>query len=508
MTAADDHADEYVVVNAPLAAALRTVETGMQSLRGLDTGAVSNRDRLALLVRLERVARTVPALGHTLVNQLLEQHASDEFGGVTLRELLANTLRISPAKAGERIHAAKELGAATTLGGQPLEPKLAATAASEHHGDLDPAHVHVIREFLHQLPAAVDAGTRQQAEAQLAGQALILRPDELRAVARRLASVLDPDGTLDDDIDRARKRFFRMGPQGRDKMTKGSFCTDPEGRAYLEAIMAKLAKPGMCNPEEEERDEAQSRSEPHSSSEVPESSSPATAPADTQPAPSVATRDHRTQGQRQHDALKAVLRSVLASGELGRHRGVPVTVVATMTARDLQESTGHAVTGGGTLIPMPEMVRMAARGARHYLAIFDDGRPLYLGRSKRLGTTDQRIVLYAKDRGCTFPGCASPGYWSQTHHVNDWAEGGDTNADDLTFGCDTHHALVGPRPDQWATTRTGPDHRFPGRTLWHPPTHIDPTRTGRLNHYHHPMEYILGDGGPGSDDDPRKPGTA
>ncbi|SDE06688.1 hypothetical protein SAMN05444580_109163, partial [Rhodococcus tukisamuensis] len=45
------------------------------------------------------------------------------------------------------------------------------------------------------------------------------------------------------------------------------------------------------------------------------------------------------------------------------------------------------------------------------------------------------------------------------------------------------------------------------------PTHIDPTRAGRLNHYHHPMEYLLrdsdgGDGGPGSDDESRKPGAA
>ncbi|MFC4603195.1 DUF222 domain-containing protein [Rhodococcus kronopolitis] len=95
----------------------------MQTLRELDTAAASNRDRLALLVRLEHVARTVPAIGHTLVNQLLEQRAADEFGGTTLRELLANTLRISPTKAAERVHAAKELGRTTTLGGDHLEPR-------------------------------------------------------------------------------------------------------------------------------------------------------------------------------------------------------------------------------------------------------------------------------------------------------------------------------------------------------------------------------------------------
>ena len=45
---------------------------------------------------------------------------------------------------------------------------------------------------------------------------------------------------------------------------------------------------------------------------------------------------------------------------------------------------------------------MASRGAYHYLAVFDEHthRPLYLGRSQRIPTPDQRLVLYAKKDGC------------------------------------------------------------------------------------------------------------
>ncbi|KAA1251721.1 DUF222 domain-containing protein [Mycobacterium simiae] len=52
-----------------------------------------------------------------------------------------------------------------------------------------------------------------------------------------------------------------------------------------------------------------------------------------------------------------------------------------------------------------------------YLALFDDGKPLALYHAKRLACPAQRIMLYAKDRGCTKPGCDAPAYHSQVHHV-------------------------------------------------------------------------------------------
>ncbi len=53
-----------------------------------------------------------------------------------------------------------------------------------------------------------------------------------------------------------------------------------------------------------------------------------------------------------------------------------------------------------------------------------------------------------------------------------------------------HHPLIGPDGTDWATKKTAADHPYPGRTLWHPPTTLDPTRKGRINLYHHPNEYI------------------
>ncbi|AJW42526.1 hypothetical protein NY08_4526 [Rhodococcus sp. B7740] len=233
---------------------------------------------------------------------------------------------------------------------------------------------------------------------------------------------------------------------------------------------------------------------------------PDTAP-DTAARDAAAARDIRTQRERQHDALKLALRHTLASGTLGTHRGLPVTAIVTMTLKDLEAGCGYAMTATGSRVSIRDAIRMASH-AHHYLTIFDDhGRALYLGRSKRIASADQRIVLIARDRGCSFPSCTRPATWCQAHHLTDWNTGGLTDIDSLTFGCDMHHALVGTGPGKWATTKTGAGHRYPGRTLWHPPAGMDPKRRGLINHAHHPEEVLYppdqhDDAG---DEEPRQP---
>ena len=89
---------------------------------------------------------------------------------------------------------------------------------------------------------------------------------------------------------------------------------------------------------------------------------------------------------------------MLASGELGQHNGLPAAIIMSTTLQELESGTGHAVTGGGTLLPMTDVIRLAAH-AHHYLAVFDKhtSQPLYLGRSKRLASAAQRIVLHAQE---------------------------------------------------------------------------------------------------------------
>ncbi|WP_262982585.1 13E12 repeat family protein [Rhodococcus sp. MTM3W5.2] len=126
-----------------------------------------------------------------------------------------------------------------------------------------------------------------------------------------------------------------------------------------------------------------------------------------------AGRDTRTAAQRNHDAVKEALRALLGSGILGSHRGLPVTTILTMTIDQLEQGTGVVTTASGGIVPIKDALRLAER-SHPVLVLFDrNGRPLHLGRSKRLATADQRLAMGAppctKCLGELPPTAAAPG---------------------------------------------------------------------------------------------------
>ncbi|ORA62602.1 HNH endonuclease signature motif containing protein [Mycobacteroides franklinii] len=410
---------------------------------------LSNAELLAVLARVEVAQRRLTSASHAGIAQLVRQASPVELGGTSHADVLSRRLHISKGAARRRIADAQQLAPRRALTGEVLAPQLPNVAAALERGDIGEEHVRIIRQFFDRLPVVVDAPTRQAAEAQLAVIAAQFRPEQLRTGADRMMALLNPDREFC-DVDRARRRGVSIGQQGFDGMSPISGLLDPETRAYLDAVFTKLAAPGMCNPADQ------------------------TPLVDGEPSPEAAEHDTRTPAQRNHDALRACLRSTLASGNLGSHHGLPVTVIVTTTLKELESAAGIAVTGAGTRLPMPDLIRAAAH-AHHYLSIFDDdGRPLYLGRTKRIASPDQRIVLHAKDRGCTHPGCSVPGYLCEVHHLTEWAHGGATDIDNLTFACGPHHRLL----DHGWTTRKRTD----GTTEWTPPPQrdIDDLRTMNL----------------------------
>src|SRR6202012_105324 len=233
-----------------------------------------------------------------------------------------------------------------------------------------------------------------------------------------------------------------------DGMSRLSGLLDPETRAYFEAIEAAV-RPGRHQPDE-----------------------------------ALEACDDRSSAQRCHDALKLGLETAIASGGLGVHRGHPVTVVVTTTLAELTEAAGAApaTTGGGSRLPMRDLISMAAKSI-HYLAVFDDhiDRPLYLGRQKHIATADQRLICYARDRGCTRPNCLESGYHCEVHHSDDWGRGGRTDADRLFFLCGCDHGMVSRGEARTVVTEDG-------RLGW-----TDGTGPPEINHAHHPDELLRGD---------------
>jgi hypothetical protein len=50
-------------------------------------------------------------------------------------------------------------------------------------------------------------------------------------------------------------------------------------------------------------------------------------------------------------------------------------------------------------------------------------------------------AVFARDRGCTFPGCERKRYLD-AHHLEHWAHGGETRLENLTLLCTHHHRLL------------------------------------------------------------------
>ena len=337
-------------------------------------------------------------------------------------------------------------------------PTLAAGVAA---GAVGAEHIKTMRWFMANIPAHISLETRIKAEKTLGVLASREGPEAFARAARRQLYLLDQDGTFSDG-DRHRRRSLTVSKQGADGMTHVTADLTPEACAVWEAVFAKLAAPGVCNPADE---------------------SPR---VDDEPSEDAAHADQRTQTQRNHDAFLAAGRAVLASGKLGELNGLPVTVIASTTVAELESAAGQAVTAGGTLLPMSDLIRMASH-AIHYLVIYDgDGKVLHLGRTRRFASPAQRIALHHRDRGCTRPGCTAPGYRCQAHHAEcDWADDGLTDVDDLALACGPCNRLV--KKGGWRTRK-----RKDGRVEWIPPPDLD-TGQSRVNNFHHPEQLLLDD---------------
>jgi uncharacterized protein DUF222 len=435
--------------------ALDAFDAAVADMGELNLGNYPAAVRLHALERLETARRRLLVRSHDLVGGLAREDPADVGGPVN--RVIADWLRVSPAEVRRRMRDAGQLAPRITITGETLPPELPATAQAWRAGLLDQQHLRVIQTFVRELPTDTRVETVECAEHFLAEQAAQLRPDQLEKVANRCAVLINPDGKFS-DVDRARHRGFTWSAQRADGMSIGKLVASPELRANLDAWLAKFAAPGMCNPDDD--------------------NSCVTADPD----PDLASKDVRSHAQRQHDALNALVRGQLGDPKLGMHNGLPVTVVVSTTLQELTAGAGQGVTGGGTVLPMRDLIRMASH-AYHYLAVFDEheDRPLYLARSRRIASADQRLVLYAKDRGCTAPGCNVPAYWTEVHHDDEWARGGLTNIDKLTLACKPDHKLV---DKGWRTIKL-----VNGRTQWIPPPHLEHGQA-RTNDYHHPERFL------------------
>ena len=438
-------------------AALTALRTAYDDLAAGGIETLTCEELFAVADELEILDRQLPTQRHRILTQLQTQATPRELGAKSWRDVLMTRWRLSSAEAYRRLADAAVLGPRHALSGQPLAPVLAATAAAQALGLISREHVEVIGKGMTKLHHQTDPATRDQIEVDWVRHAVGTGPKELADTVARKLFLLDQDGPAPDDAERQRTRGLTKGKQLPNGNVPVQGEMSPEAWAIWEAIFAKYAAPGMCNPADDQ---------------------PCTAGTPTQ---AQIDNDKRTIAQRRHDAMLVIGRIALMT-DLGDLNGLPVSIIIRTTLQDLESRAGVGVTGGGTIMPIGDVIRLGGH-ANHHLAVFDGatGSALNHFRAKRVATPAQRIMLIARDGGCTKPGCTVPAYGTQAHHaVLDWTDGGLTNVDDLALACGPDNRMVAT--DGW-TTRLTDRHDVE----WIPPPHLDAGQT-RINHYHRPEE--------------------
>lgn len=150
----------------------------------------------------------------------------------------------------------------------------------------------------------------------------------------------------------------------------------------------------------------------------------------------------------QADALVAIAKEYLSGARAGgegadgersdekpRSAADHYQIVVHTDASALQGGTGRCD------LPVETVKRLACDGSLVTIVEDEEGSPLDVARKKRTVTTALRRALWARDRHCAFPGCHNRCY-VDAHHVEHWANGGETTLDNLVLLCTHHHTLV------------------------------------------------------------------
>ena len=182
---------------------------------------------------------------------------------------------------------------------------------------------------------------------------------------------------------------------------------------------------------------------------------------------------HETRGQRRADALVRMAEHVLAHAAQADSQGedladpggarvelrlhVDVSALALHSAPGAEDGdraqTPRAVCelegphNRRTPVPIETARRLSCDAAR--VTILEGppppgelrGEPLAVGRRTRTLPPAIQRALHARDGRCRFPSCTQVAYL-HGHHIQHWAEGGETALDNLIQLCRFHHRLV------------------------------------------------------------------
>jgi len=138
----------------------------------------------------------------------------------------------------------------------------------------------------------------------------------------------------------------------------------------------------------------------------------------------------------------------LANLILGTGRASNPGVVEAVVFIDLESLLHGAHAGGvsylssGSHVPVSHVRRLCCQARILPMVLDGDGRPLDVGRARRLANREQRRALRKLHRTCAFPDCHVAFDDCDVHHVSPFELGGSTDLANLAPLCTRHHHLV------------------------------------------------------------------
>lgn len=241
-----------------------------------------------------------------------------------------------------------------------------------------------------------------------------------------------PEGKTD-PFAALRKRKVVIGAQDADGGAHVSMYLDAAGLATLKAALAPGRRPGV-------------------NASVP------------------AEHDRRPMAARLVDQLMVILGRYL-DDDSGQARHGVGSVVVSMTATELDDlkADDRFPTNTGHLLTPADILRLGA--ARHDIGVVhdDQGKVLDLGRTTRSASLYQRLALFAQELCCTRPECTTGLCDADIHHMVSWLKKGNTDIENLTIICRTHHLANRDQRDGAGGLGYMDTDPATGRTGWKPP---------------------------------------
>ncbi|MBO3735900.1 HNH endonuclease signature motif containing protein, partial [Glycomyces niveus] len=163
------------------------------------------------------------------------------------------------------------------------------------------------------------------------------------------------------------------------------------------------------------------------------------------------------QANRHAEAFHQLLAGYGSSPQAATRHGHTATLDLVVDIETLQgKDTGRLPLLEGQPISVAR-ARLLACEAAIIPSVFNyaTGEAVELGRTLRLPNAALRRKLELEQpEGCAWSGCDRPVAWTEAHHLQHWADGGPTTAENLILLCRFHHGRI--HTPGWSVEKTGP----------------------------------------------------